>query len=46
MKIPEWLSDTGHPKRAEGGSTEPMIERLAKPFNKFIMVGLHSIRTH
>jgi hypothetical protein len=36
MKIPEWLPDTDHPKRPEGGSTEPMVERLAGLFTRFL----------
>jgi len=35
MKIPEWLADTQRPTRPEGGSTEPIIERLAEFFAKF-----------
>ncbi len=38
MKIPEWLPDTQRPKRPEGGSTEPIIERLAEPFTKFFKI--------
>jgi NhaA family Na+:H+ antiporter len=38
MNIPEWLPDTQRPKRPEGGSTEPIIERLAEPFAKFFRI--------
>jgi NhaA family Na+:H+ antiporter len=39
MKIPEWLPDTDRPKRPEGGSTKPVIERLAEPFTWFFRIG-------
>ncbi len=38
MKIPEWLPDTNRPKRPEGSTTEPFIDRLTEPFNKFFKI--------
>jgi NhaA family Na+:H+ antiporter len=38
MKIPEWLPDAKRPTRPDGGSTEPIIGRLAEPFAKFFKI--------
>jgi NhaA family Na+:H+ antiporter len=38
MKIPKWLPDVHRPTRPEGGSAEPIIERLAEPISKFFKV--------
>ena len=38
MKIPEWLPDAKHPVRPEGGTPEPMIDRLTDPFIRFFHV--------
>jgi Na+:H+ antiporter, NhaA family len=38
MKIPEWLPDTKRPTRPDGGSAEPVIDRLAQPFTKFFRI--------
>ncbi len=38
MKIPEWLPDTQRPTRPEGGSTKPIIDRLAEPFARFFKI--------
>jgi NhaA family Na+:H+ antiporter len=38
MKIPEWLPDTHRPTRPDGGSAEPLINRLAEPFARFFQI--------
>lgn len=38
MKIPEWLPDKHRPTRPDGGSTEPIIERLTLPFARFFEI--------
>ena len=38
MKIPEWLPDTHRPTRHDGGSTEPIINRLTEPFARFFKI--------
>lgn len=38
MKIPEWLPDTKRPTRPDGGSTDPVIDRLSEPFARFFRI--------
>ncbi|MCC6881422.1 MAG: Na+/H+ antiporter NhaA [Verrucomicrobiales bacterium] len=38
MKIPDWLPDSHRPTRPDGGSTEPIINRLTEPFAKFFKI--------
>jgi len=38
MKIPDWLPEAHRPKRPEGTTNQPVIERLAEPFAKFFRI--------